>query len=70
MFQSKAACRTEDSSLFFSELESKVRKAKSICDSCPVASSCLRFAIDNEIPDGIFGGLTPDERNVFATLTK
>lgn len=62
MFQDQSACTPADSVLFFSELASKVAKAKAICASCPVASKCLDFALSEDVEFGIFGGLTPSER--------
>ena len=62
MFQDQAACKPGDEAIFFSELASKVAKAKAICATCPVSSKCLDFAIQAEIEFGIFGGYTPDER--------
>jgi WhiB family redox-sensing transcriptional regulator len=62
MWQFEAQCKTEDSNLFFSELASKVARAKMICSICPVKKQCLDFAISNNIEEGIFGGLTFDER--------
>jgi len=40
--------------------------AKEICAGCPVASSCLDDAIENDEPDGVWGGLDPIERAVEA----
>jgi WhiB family redox-sensing transcriptional regulator len=62
MWQFSAACDTQDTEIFFSELRSKVTKAKAICATCPVRSQCLSFAIAEDIDTGIFGGLTPAER--------
>jgi WhiB family redox-sensing transcriptional regulator len=62
MFQSQAACKPADEALFFSELPSKVAKAKAICDGCPVSAKCLAFALADDVEFGIFGGLTPHER--------
>lgn len=42
--------------------EAKVRFAKSLCESCDVIDRCLKFAIDNRISHGIWGGTTPEER--------
>ena len=65
-----AACRTEDPELFFptgSEGGWKyvIVEAKKVCARCPVRESCLRFALDERIGDGIFGGLTDKERAAF-----
>jgi WhiB family redox-sensing transcriptional regulator len=62
MFQDRAACTPADEHVMFSELASKVAKAKAICGRCPVTEQCLRFALDNSIEFGIFGGKTPEER--------
>lgn len=67
MFQDQAACRPEDEHVMFSELRSKVAKAKAICASCPVASQCLTFALDYNIEYGIFGGHTADERKALVS---
>lgn len=56
------ACKDVDTNLFFSELKSKIEKAKTICNSCPVKSECLEFALNDSIEFGIFGGATPQER--------
>jgi hypothetical protein len=41
--------------------------AKEICNKCDVSLDCLKFAIDNECDSGIYGGLTPKEREMYAT---
>ena len=68
-----AACRTEDPELFFptgSEGGWKmvIAEAKRICSGCPVVNDCLRFAINENIQDGIFGGLTEEERRELSKL--
>ena len=63
MWQSKAACLNEDSSLFLSGVTSRVMKAKAICATCAVIDECLGFALANEdIEPHVYGGLTGDER--------
>ena len=37
-------------------------QAKAICDRCPVAVECGRYATVNRIDDGMWGGLRPVER--------
>lgn len=68
MFQDQAACTPADEALFFSELASKVARAKAICATCPVASKCLDFAIQDNIEFGIFGGYTPSERKALVNV--
>lgn len=62
MWQIDAACGTDNQDLFFSELASKVTRAKNICASCPSRQKCLDFAISEDVEFGIFGGMTPAER--------
>jgi WhiB family redox-sensing transcriptional regulator len=40
-------------------------KALEYCNSCPVKNDCLRFAYNNNIQYGVYGGLTPNERRKF-----
>jgi len=68
MFQDKANCLEADTNLFFSELKSKVAKAKEICNSCLVINECLQFSIDNNIEYGTFGGLTESERKALVNV--
>lgn len=44
--------------------------AKKFCRPCPERDACLERALDEKIPDGIWGGRTPRERNVIAKLKK
>ena len=66
-WRSGAACLGVDPELFFPTAEAgpvhdvQVRAAKQVCAGCPVVAACLAEALAR-IPDGIAGGLTPDER--------
>ncbi|MFD8845505.1 WhiB family transcriptional regulator [Streptomyces pseudogriseolus] len=65
----RAACQGQDLALFFSDAEQKVAQAKQICAACPVRRECLDEALRAEgasIGDGVFGGLTADERTELA----
>lgn len=69
-WQFDAACRGEDSALFFApnyferreEKAAREAKAKSICTACPVRLPCLEFALRIREPHGIWGGLNEYER--------
>lgn len=66
-WRTDAACRQEDPELFFPHSTDGpgalvVEQAKAVCRRCLVADTCLQFALDENIPAGIFGGLTDDER--------
>lgn len=62
------ACRSYDPEIWYplsytSELTSSfVQKAKVICTGCPLRIGCLEFALEFNEVNGIWGGLTPDER--------
>jgi WhiB family redox-sensing transcriptional regulator len=58
-WRKQAACRGISTEEFFKE---QVPKAKQICESCPVKSACLQFALTNDIGWGIYGGMTSKER--------
>lgn len=38
-------------------------RAKLICASCPVRPDCLSYALDHRQEQGIWGGLTEEERH-------
>lgn len=37
-------------------------EAKRLCGTCPVRTECLDYANDNDEREGIWGGMTPQER--------
>ncbi|MEY7974345.1 WhiB family transcriptional regulator [Saccharomonospora xinjiangensis] len=62
-----AACRDEDPELFFPVSDmgpgaQQTARAKAVCARCPVRDHCLRYALENGLDHGIFGGLTERER--------
>ena len=59
-----AACRGMDPDDFHPDKghSRTAANAKAVCAGCPVRSECLAFALDNDICDGIYGGLSPRER--------
>lgn len=56
-----AACRGDDSELFYMESASAIMQAKQICAACCVAEQCLAWAIKRE-EFGVWGGTTARER--------
>ena len=64
-WMSDGTCATTDPELWFPELDSlwRVREAKNICEKCPVKKECLEYALVNGFKEGIWGGLSPAERN-------
>lgn len=64
-----AACRKEDPEMFFPTGNTgpallQIEEAKTICRRCPSRPACLQHALDQNIGDGIYGGLTEDERRL------
>lgn len=47
-----------------------IREALEICGMCPVRQDCFNYALDNEQKDGIWGGLTPDDRLHWHEMTE
>jgi hypothetical protein len=39
-----------------------VKEAVEYCKECPIAAKCAAYAIKENIPDGVWGGLTEQER--------
>ena len=71
-WQFRAACRGEDSALFFApgyfeQREQKLAReaeAKTICGRCHVRVDCLEYAIRIRESHGIWGGLNELERRL------
>jgi WhiB family redox-sensing transcriptional regulator len=66
-WRQKTACRDEDPDLFFPigmtgpALE-QAERAKAVCGRCEVSDQCLAWALKTNQQDGVWGGLTEDER--------
>lgn len=58
----RAACRGMDPNLFHRHSRSTYPQERRICEACDVRLECARFALDNRIEVGLYGGLLPDER--------
>ena len=69
-WQFRAACRGEDSGLFFApnyferkdEKDAREARARAICVRCPVREECLEYALRIRETHGIWGGLNELER--------
>ncbi len=60
-----AACKSQDTSVFFPASKDDERAAKAICATCAVQPQCRDLAIANRETDGIWGGMTGAERQAF-----
>lgn len=58
-----AACRDADPETFFPDLGHNGREAKKICARCTVVHECLEYALLDNITDGIWGGMSGDQRH-------
>lgn len=57
---------------FFRELgrglrdQEATKRAKRVCDECPVRVACVEYAISGRIVDGVWGGTDGAEREALA----
>ncbi|MER7501089.1 WhiB family transcriptional regulator [Nonomuraea pusilla] len=60
----RGACRSSDPDLFFPLASSPVQeaRAKAVCAGCQVLEECRAYALGAGESEGIWGGLTPEER--------
>lgn len=58
----QAMCAQTDPERFFPELGGTATDAKKICSRCEVKVVCLEYALKNNVPYGVWGGLTRQER--------
>lgn len=65
----QAACQDIDREVFFPVAKGRdndhVKRAKAICETCPVISECFWYAINERLTYGIFGGKTGGQREEF-----
>lgn len=59
---SRARCRGMDPDRFFVRGIAQARPVIRVCERCPVQDECLRYAIENDITFGVWGGLTERQR--------
>jgi WhiB family redox-sensing transcriptional regulator len=63
-----ALCLGSDVELFFPEqyrTKEDIEQAKAVCLDCPVRLTCLEYAVDNRIKEGVWGGMTRRERQAW-----
>ena len=66
-WRSRAACLDENPELFFPMGNSdpafhQIEEAKTVCRRCEVVDTCLRWAMEFRQDDGVWGGLSVEER--------
>lgn len=63
-------CQTTDPDIWFAEREeygNHYRIAKQLCNQCPVINDCLEYALRAGEQEGVWGGLSPRERQRMRT---
>lgn len=61
-WQAYANCATADPDAFHPEKGGTTQPAKQVCAACTVREQCLAYAIENKEHQGIWGGLSAQER--------
>lgn len=66
-WRERDACLNEDPELFFpigttGPAALQTIEAKRVCAGCPVRDDCLQWAMSVNVEQGIWGGLSEDER--------
>ena len=66
-WRNRAACLDEDPELFFPIGNTgpallQIEEAKVVCGRCEVVEPCLSWAVESRQEDGVWGGLSADER--------
>jgi WhiB family redox-sensing transcriptional regulator len=66
-WHAQAACSGMDTEFFFpsghtGRALAQAEAAKAVCADCPVRRRCLDYALDTGQTEGIWGGMSADER--------
>ena len=66
-WRDRAACLGVDPELFFPIGNTgpallQIEEAKAVCRRCAVVEPCLSWAVESRQEDGVWGGLSADER--------
>lgn len=66
----QAVCTTVDPELFFADgSHNDYATAVQICSTCPVIDECLNYAINAGIREGVWGGLSGNQRRNLTRAT-
>ncbi|MCU1379698.1 MAG: WhiB family transcriptional regulator, redox-sensing transcriptional regulator [Acidimicrobiales bacterium] len=61
-WKARGACRWVEPELFYPVSDADADPAKRVCASCAVKQQCLDYAVDSREFEGVWGGLTGNER--------
>ena len=59
----RGKCRAFPPAVFFPNDGQGVHAAQRICAECPVAGTCLEYALQNRVEHGVWGGCSERERH-------
>ena len=67
-WRNEANCRDSDPDMFFPDSKDRryAEEALKVCYGCEVKEDCLDHAIENDEKYGIWGGMTPAERDALS----
>jgi len=68
-----ALCSQTDPEVFFpikGSAQSQARRAKKICNKCPMINECLSYAVKHPELIGIWGATTPREREIIRSKAR
>ena len=57
-----AACRGMNPALFFPSDRVGVGAAQPVCRRCRVCAACLEYALERQVVDGVWGGVSERDR--------
>jgi hypothetical protein len=60
----QGACRRQPTELWFTSRHSETKRACTICDTCPVQTECLAYAVARPTLLGTWAGTTSRDRSV------
>ena len=61
-WREQAACTDTDPELWFPPTGGSTARARAICGDCEARNDCLEWALRHRVTDGIWGGLSPEQR--------
>jgi len=67
-WRSRAACRDKPRDWFIAPPRGGYREGQAVCRGCEVRTECLGFALERRITCGLYGGLSPRDRERLARV--
>lgn len=61
-WRTRSACGMGTAETFHPQYAGAVKAAKLVCRGCDVRTKCLDYALENDIYEGVWGGMSERER--------